>query len=146
MKTKIVQTLPSTLESKTLYAVQVVNGFDLYLTDDNGKIKKIQSKNLGSDDLKIPERTVRTLDVTNAQLKIKGLKSITSDNSFTKRLKMNDLGEIVSTTESDITVNVPDTIKVQSKDITYTNQLTSINKVKLFEGITNQVSVKKTKT
>ena len=41
MKTKIVQTLPSTLESKTLYAVQVVDGFDLYLTDDNGKAKKI---------------------------------------------------------------------------------------------------------
>lgn len=42
MKTKIVQTLPSNLESKTLYAVQVVNGFDLYLTDDNGKAKKME--------------------------------------------------------------------------------------------------------
>ena len=146
MKTKIVQSLPNQLEPKSIYAVQVVDGFDLYLTDDNGKAKKIQSKNLGSDDLKIPENTVRTLDVTGAKFNIKGLREITSDNSYTKRLKMNSLGEVVSTTESDITVNIPDIVTVQSKDITYANPLTSVNKVKLFEGITNQVSVKQIKT
>lgn len=146
MKTKIVQTLPSTLESKTLYAVQVVDGFDLYLTDDNGKAKKIQSKNLGSDDLKIPENTVRTLDVTGAKLNIKGLREISSDNSYTKRLKMNSLGEVVSTTESDITINIPENINIQSIDIAYANTLASVHKVKLYESVVENVAVRQPKT
>lgn len=44
MKTKIVQSLPSNLEPKTMYAVQVADGFELHLTDDNNRIKKMQIK------------------------------------------------------------------------------------------------------
>ena len=104
------------------------------------------SKNLANADLQIPAGTVRTLDVTGAKLNIKGLREVTSDNSYTKRLKMNNLGEVVSTTDSDITINVPDTINIQSKDITFANTLTSVNKVKLFEGVVNNVAVKQPKT
>ena len=103
-------------------------------------------KNLANTDLQIPAGVVRTLDVTGAKLNIKGLREVTSDNSYTKKLRMNNLGEVVSTTESDFTINVPDTINIQSRDITYANTLTSINKVKLFGGIVENVAVKQPKT
>ena len=103
-------------------------------------------KNIANTDLQIPAGTVRTLDVTGAKLNIKGLREVTSDNSYTKKLRMNNLGEVVSTTESDFTINVPDTINIQSRDITYANTLTSINKVKLFGGIVENVAVKQPKT
>lgn len=44
METKIVQSLPSNLEPKIMYAVQVTDGFELHLTDDNNRIKKMQIK------------------------------------------------------------------------------------------------------
>lgn len=103
-------------------------------------------KNLANSDLQIPAGVVRTLDVTGAKLNIKGLREVTSDNSYTKKLRMNNLGEVVSTTESDFTINVPNTINIQSRDITYANTLTSINKVKLFGGIVENVAVKQPKT
>ena len=103
-------------------------------------------KNIANTDLQIPAGVVRTLDVTGAKLNIKGLREVTSDNSYTKKLRMNNLGEVVSTTESDFTINVPNTINIQSRDITYANTLTSINKVKLFGGIVENVAVKQPKT
>lgn len=44
MKTKIVQSLPSSIEPETVYAVQVKDFFELYISDKNSVVKKIENK------------------------------------------------------------------------------------------------------
>ena len=65
-------------------------------------------KNLSNTDLVIPAGVVRTLDVTGAKLQISGLANKKTDESFSRRLKTNERGEIGYTDEADVIVNIPE--------------------------------------
>ena len=82
------------------------------ITNDAGGTKKMQASglgnNIGNSDLEVPAGTVRTLNVTGAKFQVQGLENKKADASFSKKLKINDAGQLAFSDEADITLNIPE--------------------------------------
>ena len=72
----------------------------------------IEPMGLAYADQTIPKGVTRTIDTTGAKLQISGLRDINGDRSFSKRLRMNDRGELAVSDEVEWAVNIPEAVLV----------------------------------
>ncbi len=96
-------------------------------------------KNISNTDLKIPEGTVRTLNVEGAKFKISGLANKKTDASFRKKIIVNDRGELAVTDNFEFTMSVPSNLSL-NLNVNYTGlTATPPNPTQLEEKVRNLI-------
>lgn len=84
------------------------------------------AKNLEDQDLRLPQGTVRTLDITDAKLQLKGLQNRKQDASFRQKIKVNDRGELGLSDDIEAVINLPENINYSTGTPTFNLNITKI--------------------
>ena len=80
---------------------------NVYDKEQINELLENSGKNIANTDLRLPQGTVRTLDITDAKLQLKGLQNKTSDKSYNLRIRANANGDLAISTEADINLVMP---------------------------------------
>lgn len=100
----------------------------------------IEPMGLAYADQTIPKGVTRTIDTTGAKLQISGLRDINGDRSFSKRLRMNDRGELAVSDEVEWAVNIPEAVLVNPVQYTSVLPNNTFNKPIIFKTLTTEAS------
>lgn len=100
----------------------------------------IEPMGLAYVDQTIPKGVTRTIDTTGAKLQISGLRDINGDRSFSKRLRMNDRGELAVSDEVEWAVNIPEAVLVNPVQYTSVLPNNTFNKPIIFKTLTTEAS------
>lgn len=105
-----------------------------------GERVAIEPMGLAYADQTIPKGVTRTIDTTGAKLQISGLRDINGDRSFSKRLRMNDRGELAVSDEVEWAVNIPEAVLVNPVQYTSVLPNNTFNKPIIFKTLTTEAS------
>ena len=100
----------------------------------------IEPMGLAYADQTIPKGVTRTIDTTGAKLQISGLRDINGDRSFSKRLRMNDRGELAVSDEVEWAVNIPEAVLVNPVQYTSVLPNNTFNKPIIFKTLTTETN------
>ena len=100
----------------------------------------IEPMGLAYADQTIPKGVTRTIDTTGAKLQISGLRDINGDRSFSKRLRMNDRGELAVSDEVEWAVNIPEAVLVNPVQYTSVLPNNTFNQVIIFKTLTKEAN------
>ena len=100
----------------------------------------IEPMGLAYADQTIPKGVTRTIDTTGAKLQISGLRDINGDRSFSKRLRMNDRGELAVSDEVEWAVNIPEAVLVNPVQYTSVLPNNTFNKPIIFKTLTTEAN------
>lgn len=100
----------------------------------------IEPMGLAYADQTIPTGVTRTINTTGAKLQISGLRDINGDRSFSKRLRMNDRGELAVSDEVEWAVNIPEAVLVNPVQYTSVLPNNTFNKPIIFKTLTTEAN------